>query len=62
MSHDGSYDEDESRPRLLLTDPHSRLFRILISRFLLLIPIQALVLIRKKEGKVVARVAHDGQK
>ena len=37
--------------QILLTDPHSRLFLILISRFICIIPVEALVLIRKKEGR-----------
>ena len=34
-----------------LTDPHSCLFLILIFRFICIIPVEALVLIRKKEGR-----------
>ena len=37
---------------VLLTDPHSRLFLILISRFICIMPVEALVLIRKKEGRL----------
>ena len=32
-------------------NPHCRLFLIVISRFICIIPVEALVLIRKKEGR-----------
>ena len=35
-----------------LTDPHSRLFLILIFRFICIIPVEAQVFIRKKEGRL----------